>query len=381
MKILEKALSYDDVTLVPQYSNIKSRSGVDLTMKLYAPSAVYEFSNPVISSPMSTVTEDEMAFRMFINGGLGIIHRFNTIERQVELVKSAFDKFYEWEQQLPEADKRYRNSEGAVIAPIFGAAIGATGDYIERFAALVLAGVKIICIDIAHGDHIIMKEAVSNILEIRPSDVHVMVSSIATPEAMCNIYKWGADSGRVGISHGANCSTYLATGHGMPTLQSLIDCKNELTKKTRYGAFAYDEQNKFGLIADCGMRHPGDIAKAFAAGASMAMLGSMLAGTKATPGHIIKSDDGRWLKEHRGSASEANQKLRGIKDPKVEGVSALVPYKGKVENVMKSIKDGLQSACSYSGVDKLVDLHDKALFREITASGHIQGTPHIFNKK
>lgn len=370
--ITETALSYDDVTLVPQYSEIRSRSFVDLTMKLYTNDVktAYEFSNPIISSPMSTVTEDEMAFRMYINGGLGIIHRFNTIDEQVALVKSSLNKFYEYEQSIETS--YFRNKSGEIKFPIFGAAIGATGDYLERLAALVVAGVKVICIDIAHGNHIMMKEAIRNVVSIVPPDIHVMVSSIAEADAMVNVYKWGANSVRVGISHGANCSTYLATGHGLPTLQSIIDCKNKIKSM-------HDQQ--FGLIADCGMRYPGDIAKAFAAGASMVMLGSMLAGTKATPGHIIKNDDGRWLKEHRGSASEANQKLRGIKNPKVEGVSALVPYKGKVENVMQSIKDGLQSACSYSGVNKLCHLYDVAIFRQITSSGHIQGTPHIFNKR
>lgn len=369
MKILEyQALSFDDVTLIPQYSEVQSRSEVDLTMKLYTddPTVTYSFPLPIISSPMSTVTEDEMAFRMFINGGLGIIHRFNTIEEQVGLVHSAFRKFYEYEESIAESD--YRNQLGEVGMPIFGAAIGATGDYIERCLALIQAGVKIICIDIAHGNHFIMIQAINSLKKIIPNHIHIMASSVAEGQGIVNFYNWGANSGRIGISSGGNCSTFLATGHGLPTLQSIIHCREDLPME------------KFGFIADGGMKYPGDIVKSFAAGATMCMLGSMLAGTKATPGNVIKGEDGRWVKEHRGSASEANQKLRGIKNPKVEGISALVPYKGKVENVLKYIEDGLRSGCSYSGVNKLEELHDNAVFQKITPSGFIQGTPHVMNK-
>ena len=367
MRILENlGLSFDDVAMIPQYSCVESRSDVDLTMKLYTsdPEVIYSFDLPVISSPMSTVTEDEMAFRMYINGGLGIIHRFNTIEEQVALVESAHKKYEKFYYDIGAPLQNFSNSDF-----ICGAAIGATGDYIERCQALIQAGVKIICVDIAHGNHLIMKEALTELKKIIPKHIHIMASSVADANGFMNFEIWGAHSARIGISSGGNCSTFLATGHGLPTFQSLIDCR-----KFRFNP-------KFGLIADGGMRYPGDIVKSFGAGATMCILGSMLAGTKAAPGHIIKTDDGRWTKEHRGSASEANQKLRGIKNPKVEGVSALVPYKGKVENVLQSIKDGLQSGCSYSGVWRLEEMHAKAIFQQITQSGYIQGTPHILTRK
>lgn len=245
MRILENlGLSFDDVAMIPQYSCVESRSDVDLTMKLYTsdPEVVYSFDLPVISSPMSTVTEDEMAFRMYINGGLGIIHRFNTIEEQVALVESAHKKYEKFYYDIGAPLQNFSNSDF-----ICGAAIGATGDYIERCQALIQAGVKIICVDIAHGNHLIMKEALTELKKIIPKHIHIMASSVADANGFMNFEIWGAHSARIGISSGGNCSTFLATGHGLPTFQSLIDCR-----KFRFNP-------KFGLIADGGMRYPGDI--------------------------------------------------------------------------------------------------------------------------
>ncbi len=359
--ITDDALSFDDIILEPQYSEIKSRSDVDLRMCLLShdKKTKYFFNLPIISSPMDTVTEEEMVFQMWKNGGLGIIHRYCTIDEQVEMVLDSYRKYQE--------NTPTEIHQGFVV----GASIGVTGDYLERAKELIDSGVQILCIDIAHGHHLLMKNAIKELEKIIPPHIHIMAGNVATFNGFKDLCEWGADSIRVGISSGAACSTAINTGHGLPTLQSIIECE-------RY-KFMSNNHFDVAIIADGGIKRPGDIVKAIAAGADFCILGSMLAGTKCSPGDIINTE-GKWMKNYRGSASFEAQKARGQKTPRVEGVSALVPYKGKIENVLSLIKDGLNSGCSYSGVDKLADLKYKAICRKVTISGFHQGIPHILSK-
>lgn len=356
--VINEALSFDDVILLPQYSDIKSRKDVDLTMKLWSQDGKtqYSFSLPVISSPMDTVTGPEMAYFMWKNGGLGILHRYCSIEEQVEMVNQAYKKFNE------EVVFSNRNL-------IIGAAIGANGDYLERANALISAGVQIICIDVAHGDSKHMRTALAYLQKIVPGYIHIMAGNVATPDGFERLASWGANSVRAGVSSGAACSTAIATGHGLPTLATI-----DLLHRSKLDK-CFD---KCAIIADGGIRSPGDLVKSFAFGADFCILGSMLAGAKCAPGEII-NQNGKWMKNYRGSASYAAQKARGQDKPRVEGVSALVPYKGKIENILDSIKDGLQSGCSYSGVNKLSELNQIALYAKITNAGYNQSIPHILN--
>ena len=343
------AIAFDDVDLIPRYSEVESRTKVDTTMSLKnKDGSEYIFKLPVISSPMQSVTESEMAFRIFLQGGLGLLHRFCSIEQQAGFVEIC-DPYI-----------------------IIGAAIGANGDYIERARALVDAGVSIICVDIAHGHSSIMKKALNELVKVLPPNVHLMAGNVATGEAFRDLANWGADSVRVGISSGAACSTAINTGHGLPTLQSIIDCEHERILDPKLRSVA--------IIADGGIKKPGDLVKAYAAGADFCMLGSLLAGTKASPGNIVKTDDGRWMKEYFGSASYKAQKLAGKTKIHEEGVSALVPYTGKLENIIESIVNGVTSGCSYSGVNKLSDLKHHAMFRMITHAGFLQAIPHAKNR-
>jgi IMP dehydrogenase len=339
-----KALSFDDIDLIPQYSEIESRSKIDTTMKLTTKSKVeYSFKLPIISSPMKSVTESEMCIRMHQNGGLGILHRFCSIEEQVEMVKLFF-------KECPNG--------------IIGAAIGVNGDYLERARTLVASGVQIICVDIAHGHSSLMKNALSELVKMLPPEIHIMAGNVATGFAYFELIKWGADSVKVGISSGAACSTAIKTGHGLPTLQSILDAHATTTVEGQ-------------IIADGGIRKPGDLIKSYAAGADFCILGSMLAGTKASPGKIIHQEDGRWVKEYFGSASEKSQKLAGKTKIYEEGVASVVPYTGKIENTIESIYNGIVSGCSYSGVDKLSNLKYKACYQEITTAGYLQAVPHV----
>lgn len=349
MRIIENAaIAFNDIIIPPSYSPLKSRSEIDLSSKLYTRSgAFYEFKLPLISSPMDSVTGAEMCYWMWKNGGLGILHRFCTIDEQVAMVEAA--------KALDENI-------------IIGAAIGANGDYLERCKALAVAGVKIICVDIAHGHSVTMKEALKEITAKLSDNIHIMAGNIATRGAMIDLLAWGANSVRVGIGSGAACSTSIQTGHGLPLLQSLLNvCDGGVPKN-------------FAIIADGGIKKGGDAVKSFAAGANFCMLGSLLAGTKASPGEIVELEDGRRMKSYRGSASMAVQKAAGKQKIYEEGVSALVRYTGKVENILEKLENGIRSGLSYSGAHNLEEFRKNVVAVRITNEAYVQATPHILGK-
>ena len=241
---MKKALSFDDVLLVPKYSEIRSRSHVNISSKL-----LRDHELPVIASPMDTVTEEQMAVAMDKAGGLGIIHRYNSIEEQVEIVEKVVEQTWSM----------------ARCVDSVAAAIGATGDFKERATALVEAGVRILCVDTAHGHHITMRKCLETLKKTFDNKIHIMAGNVATIEAYNDLADWGADSIRVGIGGGSICSTRLVSGHGVPTLQSVLDC----ARSTR----------DVIMIADGGIKTTGDMVKALAAGADFVMVGSFLAGT------------------------------------------------------------------------------------------------------
>lgn len=356
----EIALSFDDVMIVPKYSEIDSRDNVDISTVLYTndPQTQLKLQIPIVSSPMDTVSGPEMVYRLFLEGGLGILHRYNSVKEQ--------------EQDAIQAKCLYQNSSiDKNNKFLFGAAIGVTGDYLERAQMLVTQGVSCLCIDVAHGHHIKVVKALENLWkDIDLSKIHIMAGNVGPSYG----FKYLAstklvNSVRCGISGGSICSTYLATGVGFPTFQSVADAESMRNFDIKLV--------NIGICADGGLRTPGDIVKALAAGANFVMLGSMLAGTKPTPGARILDKDGRECKQYRGGASFESQKARGIEKPRVEGVSALIPYKGKLENIIDPIRDGIASGCSYVGASNLDDLVRKTQFITISQNGHIAGTPHI----
>ena len=472
---MDLALSYDDVLLVPKRSSIKSRK--DVSTETYLTKNI-KLKLPIISSNMDTVTEADMAICMAQLGGIGIIHRFNTIEQQVEEVKKV--KRYRNaiienplticpEATLEEAKKYMKNhgvtsilvvedekligiltrrdyrfnppkeslvknlmtpKEKLVVAkteisieeakkimlknkieklPIVdvdwaliglitgkdiynktkfpnatvdnkdrlrvGAAIGVKQDSIKRTEALIKAGVDIIVIDIAHGHSDMAINALKRVKAKFPN-MPVIAGNVATSNGVKDLIDAGADCIKVGVGPGSACTTRIVTGSGYPQLSAVLNCAKEADKYN------------IPIIADGGIRFPGDITKAIGAGACTVMLGSLLAGTDESPGFPLIRN-GKRFKVYRGMASygarlgrdakENNSENDHVLDYTPEGVEALVPYKGNVTEVIKPLLGGLRSGMSYCGATSINELRGKAEFVRLTHAGMKESHPHDIN--
>ena len=336
---MKEYITYDDVQIVPKVSDIKHRSNCDISTRV---TKNWELNIPIVSSPMDTVTEVTMAQEMNELGGLGIIHRFLSIEEQSSQVSRV------------------------TLGPS-SAAIGVTGDFTERAQELVQSGCKILCIDVAHGHHKLVKEAMRRIKNEVTGKFDLLVGNIATKEATRDICNWGADGIRIGIGGGSLCSTRIQTGVGIPMVSSIRDCVS-----------VSDEYN-VPCVADGGIRSSGDVCKGLGAGADCVMLGSLLSGTKETPGVITKQ--GIWpnevlQKKYRGSASVESKMDRG-ENKNVEGYSTTIPYKGKVKRIVQDIISGIRSSMSYVGANNIEEYQSKCEFVKVTNAGRIEAKPHL----
>ena len=345
------ALSFDDILLVPRYSEINSRSEVGLTTKI---SPTLTLKIPLISTKMDTVTGVEMAIAMGKLGGLGILPRFETVENQVEKVKQI-------------------KKSGVMVA----AAVGVKEGYVERTEALVNAGATVIDIDVAHG-HMKKTLEATKTLKNRFGDKITLLSGISsTYECADDLFSAGADSVLVGVGAGSICTTRIMTGFGVPSLTSLIET-----------AKAAKKHNKT-FMPDAGIRNSGDIVKALATGASAVVAGNIFAATDETPGDTIDIN-GTLYKNYNGSASQAEKIKQIYKDPsdknknyarQVEGVEGLVKYKGPVSEVVEDLLAGVRSGLSYAGARSIPELWEKAQFVRITAGGLRESGAHdIFLK-
>ena len=340
---MNKTLSYDDVLLIPQYSDIRSRSEVCLETNL---GKNLTLNMPVISSPMDTISEAPMSAAMANAGGCAIIHRYNSIQEQCRLVRLSHE---------------IANSSAVV-----GAAVGISDDFLLRSKMLVNAGVSFLCVDVAHGHHILMKEALLTLRKQFGNDLHIMAGNVATLEGVNDLSDWGADSVRCNIGGGSICSTRIQTGHGVPGLETIFECA-----KT---------DRDVSIIADGGLKNSGDMVKALAAGADAVMCGSIFAGTDETPGKVLEGQDGSRWKTYRGMASkEAQLNWRG-KYSSNEGVSARVPYRGSVRKLLQDIERGIRSGLSYSGARNILELQLKAEFIIQTSAGLGESRTHILNR-
>lgn len=336
-----KGLTFDDVLLVPRHSEISSRRHPNLKTKV---TKNYEIEIPIVTANMDTITGKEMACAMAKLGGLGILHRFMSTEEQVEDVKY-IQKFLK-ENNLPN---------------VVAASIGVKEAGIERAKALAEAGVQIITLDIAHGDSVMMLETLEFVKKAFPQ-IDVIAGNVATPDGVRRMIDLGADAVKVGIGPGSMCTTRIITGHGVPQLTAVAMCVQEAMK------------SNIPVIADGGLKTSGDMVKAFAAGASSCMVGSLVSGTLETPGEVKSG-----MKQYRGMASKAAQVSWRGELPKgmaAEGESTLIPCKGPVEIVIDELTGGIRSGMTYMGVDNISAMMEASLFMEMSASGMAESKPH-----
>ncbi len=334
---MKTALTYDDIQLVPGYSEIESRQNIDLTTQF---TTNYSLRVPLIASPMDTVCGPDMALAMGRLGGVGILHRFMDIETQ-------------------SANMHYITRNLPSNTPTAGA-VGANGDYLERAQELVKSGANVILIDVAHGHHKFVKDALKNLKQSLPSHVDIIAGNIATYEGARDLTEWGADALRVGIGGGSLCTTRVKTGFGVPNVSSLSECASATS---------------LPIIACGGIRNSGDIAKALAVGANSVILGSLLAGTKEAPGAIIEKNGGALYKRYRGAASLETKSIHGQAQRNVEGESTVIPFKGGVKFVVESLLDGVRSALSYAGATNLAEFTPDIV--AVTNAGVAEARPHL----
>jgi len=330
---------FDDILLVPQKSNIQSRHDVDLTMEFGGIS----LSLPVIAAPMDTVCDVDMCITMANFGGMGILHRYMSYEDQLN--KSKF---------------LVNQNVG------FGVAIGSNNGYLEHAKHLYDAGVTVFLIDTANGHGEYAIKAVYDLRDNYP-DIHIMAGNVATQQAFMDLAKAGANSVRVGIGGGSACTTRLVSGHGIPTLASIMDVEEWRSETDNYDC---------AIIADGGIRNSGDMVKAFAAGADAVMVGSLLAGTDESPGDILTDAYGKEFKHFRGMASVSAQNDANGRVSVAEGISTTIPYKGSAVHILNQIRGGLGSGCSYAGTPSLKYIYQVAEYVVVSSLSTSESRPH-----
>lgn len=356
-KIIYEGFTFDDVLLIPQYSEVLPKD-VSVVTELVKG---IKLNIPLVSAGMDTVTEWELAVALAREGGIGIVHKSMTAEEQaLQIFKVKNSDYSGYENAVVDSRDRL----------LVGAAVGATGDVIERVSALVDAGVDIIAVDTAHG---YSKNVLNTIEKIKKrfSDVPVIGGNIATSDAVNDLVSSGADCVKVGMGPGAICTTRIVAGIGVPQLSAVFECAEAA------------EKCGVTLIADGGIKYSGDIVKAIAAGANTVMIGSLFAGTEESPGESI-INYGKRYKAYRGMGSTAAMKRSGgdryfqsgSKKFVPEGVEGLVPYVGTLSDMVYQMIGGLRAGMGYCGTKNIDELRNNAKFVKITGAGLHESHPH-----
>ena len=358
-------LTFDDVLLLPGFSDF-SRKDIDLSTQL---TRKIRLSIPLVSSPMDTVTESELAIELAKLGGIGVIHRNLSIEKQAIEVKKVKNKNL-----------------------LVGAAVGVNPGFEDRLKALAKAGADVAVLDSAHGFTSIMVLAIKFIKK-NYKNIDVVAGNIATSDAARVLIKAGADALRVGMGPGAICTTRIISGMGVPQITAIL----ETVKVAR----------KLGIpvVADGGIKYSGDMVKALAAGASTVMMGSFFAQCLEAPGktvilkkfevpsrfqNVFNGSKIYRFKEYRGMGSEGAMKKgakiksedefhgKNYKDRVLvaEGVEGLVPVKGTVKNLVDQAIGGMKSGMYYVGAKNILELWQKAGFIQITQASLTESHPH-----
>lgn len=356
-RIIKNAYTFDDVLLVPNKAEILPNQvslKTNLTRKI-------SLNIPLMSASMDTVTESKMAIAMAVHGGIGILHKNMSIKdqgKQLESVKN----FSGNNLEISSLD-----SKGRLLC---GASIGITQDMIDRVKELVNKEVDILVLDTAHGHSKGVIDGVSIIKQLYP-DVQIIAGNVATGKAVYDLVHAGADAVKVGIGPGSICTTRIVAGVGVPQLTAIMDCAEEAI------------EHNIPIIADGGIKYSGDIVKALAGGASAVMLGSIFAGCDESPGdkvvfgeNIYKSYRGMGSLGAMDSGSSDRYFQNGSKKFVPEGIEGVVPYKGKISEIIYQLIGGIKSGMGYLGSADIKTLFNNSRFVVQTASGIRESHPH-----
>lgn len=342
--MIRDGLTFDDVLLVPQHSEIGSRSkDVDISVQW----GCLHFAHPIIPANMKTVTGREMAIKIIKGGGLAILHRFMEAAEQLRIANEVFDD--------------HGNEKFAI-------SVGVKADDREMLDLFYKAGVRICCVDIAHGDSRHCIDMVSWI-KSHYRDMFVIAGNVATGSGARRLWEAGTDVVKVGVGPGSLCTTRIETGNGVPQLTALMDvaeAQRQLNELERTRRYPDEKRRAYRFISDGGIKNAGDIVKALCF-ADMVMIGNLFAGCEEAPGRRVEIDRVVY-KEYVGSSTH--------KTNHIEGVAALVPYKGTFHEIITKLTEGLQSGCSYQGAHNLAELRDNPEFIRITSAGLRESHPH-----
>lgn len=328
-----QAITFDDVLLVPCYNHYESRRDVDISMTDRC--GKLQLALPVFSANMDSITQSTMADFMGSQGGMGVLHRFMSIEANINEFKLCQHKVF--------------------------VSVGCSDKEIERAIALKDAGAEYFCLDVAHSHARYVGKTIKILREVL-GDRCIMAGNVATYAGADYLAANGADLIKVGIGGGSVCTTRLKTGFGVPMLTAIQECAR------------VDRS----IIADGGIRRPGDIVKALAFGADFVMIGGMLAGVEATPGKVIEID-GKKFKEYRGMASKEAQEdfLGALPEWKTaEGVSLNVPLRFDQAEILADIRGGLRSGLTYGGAATIKELQRKLDYLQISSASFTESTAH-----
>lgn len=469
-KIIGEAITYDDVLLVPAKSSVLPRD-VDVSTRL---TKNIRLNIPLLTAAMDTVTESEMAIAIAREGGIGIVHKNLSIERQAEevdkvkrsesgmimnpvtltadkTVGDVLDLMTKFSVSgipivadgklvgiLTNRDLRFQPNRGLKVAEVMtstnlitapigttleeaevilqkhkieklpvvdksgklkglitfkdiqkkkrypnackdkhgrlrvGAAVGVTADTLERVDALVKAGADVIIIDTAHGHS---KGVIEMVKRVKSKfSIDIIAGNVGTAEATKDLIKAGADCIKIGIGPGSICTTRIVAGVGVPQVTAVMDCA-KMAKKFN-----------IPVIADGGIKHTGDIAKAIAAGADSVMIGGLFAGLQESPGEKVLYE-GRTYKLYRGMGSldamKEGSKDRYFQDVEddvqklvPEGIEGRVPFKGELSATVYQMVGGLRAAMGYCGAENVTALQERAQFMKMSDAGLRESHPH-----
>lgn len=345
MKIIKKGLSFDDVLLYPKYSSIDSRSKVDVSVTVKGKTGLtWKFANPIIPANMKHIVGEDMLRWTFQNGSLCFLHRFMSFEDQYALIS------------------KLKNEFGPTLFDLVGVSVGVKTEEKESVKKWKELGIKHICIDVAHL-HSKAGLDITNWIATTYPEIFLTAGTVATYDGAYQAFTAGADSVRVNIGSGSICSTRVETGNGVPQLTAIDECHK--ARLDFLNNFSLTRKNAY-LVSDGGHRLPADVCKSLCF-TDFVILGNMLAGTDEAAGDIVHIN-GMAYKSYSGSSTH--------KGSRKEGVEAMVPYSGPIKNIYTRILEGLQSNCSYQGVDNLNDLKLDPQFIEITNASLIESHPH-----